>query len=261
MSNAHETGAGITNDFQSRQQAFTAHLRDPHNAPCPEDVGAARMRVYRELIFNNIDGVLSQAFPVLQRICDAPRWHDLVSGFLRDHRAQTPYFSQLPGEFLVYLEERPADPAQDPPFLLELAHYEWVELALSLAEPDSESSPLTARDDPLERILMLSPLAWLLTYAYPVHRIGPDYQPNEAADQATHLLVYRDLSDEIGFLELTPVTARLVALVSGNQTLTGRQILEHIALELNHPDPQALLQHGQAILQDLQSRDILWQPE
>ncbi|MET0090162.1 MAG: putative DNA-binding domain-containing protein [Candidatus Thiodiazotropha sp.] len=261
MTSAHDTAALRGPDFQTHQRVFTAHLRDPDNAPCPGDVSEPRMRVYRDLVFNNIDGVLSQAFPVLHRLCEASRWQRLVSGFLRDHRAHTPYFSKLPGEFLAYLEAHPENTTGDLPFLLELAHYEWVELALSLAEPPGKISPLASRDDPLERILTLSPLAWLLGYTYPAHRIGPAYQPVETPPQATYLLVYRDNRDEIGFLELTPVTARLLELIDANTECTGRQILEGIASELNHPNPQALMNHGRAILQDLKSRDILYQPE
>ncbi len=261
MTCAHNTATPRIADFQRHQQAFTAHLRDPRNAPCPEDVEEDRMRVYRELIFNNIDGVLSQAFPVLHRLCNASRWHNLVDGFLRDHRAHTPYFSKLPGEFLSYLEKHPEHTPGDQPFLRELAHYEWIELALSLAEPSPGASSLAPGDDPLERILTLSPLAWLLGYAYPVHRIGPAYQPLEAPQQATYLLVYRDSREEIGFLELTPVTARLVEMIDTNRSLTGRQILEAIARALNHPNPQTLMEHGRGILQDLKSRDILCQPE
>ncbi len=261
MSTVHETLPSRTPEFQNRQRAFTTYLRDPHNTPCPGDVGEARMRVYRELILNNIDGVLSQAFPVLHRLCNASYWYGMVSGFLRDHQAQTPYFNKLPGEFLAYLEQGRENDPEDPPFLRELAHYEWVELALSLADPPGEITPPGREDDPLEQTLCRSPLAWLLSYAFPVQRIGPDYQPLEPPPQPTYLLVYRDPGDEIGFLELNPVTARLLELMENNRTRTGEQILEIIATELNHPEPQSVIRHGRAILMDLLSRGILFKPE
>mgnify|MGYP006138349625 CR=1 FL=1 len=59
-------------------------------------------------------------------------WRALVRDFYREFRAGTPLFPELPREFIQYLQER-GDGRGDPPWLLELAHYEWVELALSVA--------------------------------------------------------------------------------------------------------------------------------
>ena len=60
---------------------------------------------------------------------------------MREHRCRTPYFSQLGEEFIGWLQDGYRAEEGDPPFLLELAHYEWVELALSLAEAPVETLP------------------------------------------------------------------------------------------------------------------------
>src|SRR3546814_14577182 len=65
------------------------------------------------------------------------------------------------------------------PWLRELAHYEWAELALQISEATREDIAHDARGDLLAGCPLPSPLAWPLAYAWPVHRIGPDHQPPE----------------------------------------------------------------------------------
>ena len=74
----------------------------------------------------------------------------------------------------------------DPPFLAEMAHYEWVELALDVA--DAVLPEPSAFEDILAVVPQLSPLAWSLSYGFPVHRIGPAFRPIAAAEP-TYLVV------------------------------------------------------------------------
>jgi hypothetical protein len=71
------------------------------------------------------------------------------------------------------------------------------------------------------------------------------------------LLVYRRKNDEVGFLELNPVSARLVECIQGNNNKTGLQLLEGIAQELRHPDPQVVINGGIEIMCDMHDKDIL----
>ena len=61
----------------------------------------------------------------------------------------------------------------------------------------------------------------------------------------------------MGFIELNPVSARLFALLSGPEAMTGRQALEAIAAELQHPDPGVVIQGGLQILQEWKDKGIL----
>lgn len=141
------------------QRRFAARIRDPQQA-LPPGIATERMAIYEELFFNNLDGFISSGFPVLRQLFDEPRWHRLVRAFMREHRCRTPYFSQLGEEFIGWLQDGYRAEEGDPPFLLELAHYEWVELALSPAEPTC----LLVWRDPAERVrfLHLSPFAYRL---------------------------------------------------------------------------------------------------
>jgi hypothetical protein len=93
-----------------------------------------------------------------------------------------------------------------------------------------------------------------LAYAWPVQRIGPDYRPRKPSP--THLLVYRDTNDEVRFVELNPVSARLIDLLLEGR-LTGRAACIAIATELGHPDPRAVIAHGASLLAELRTAGAL----
>jgi hypothetical protein len=245
-------------EFTRRQYAFAANIRDPEHNPAPEDIEDRRMRIYRELFYNNVEGFISGTFPVLRQIYSEADWHTLVRAYFSRHRSRTPLFHEIPREFLGWLEnERSGNPA-DPPFLFELAHYEWVELALSIAEPPSDSPEVDPHGDLLNGIPVLSPLAWHLTYRYPVHRIGPDHQPTQPGDMPTCLVVYRDREDEVGFLEINSVTKRLLELIDAGAHRTGTELLTCIAAEMSHPRPDVVIRGGADIMNNLLKNNILY---
>lgn len=240
--------------FHEIQRAFAASIRAPQQTTMPADVPARRMAVYGELFFANISEQLATTFPVLKAISPAEYWQTLCRGFFARHHCTSPLFHELPREFLAWLEQGRAADASDPAWLLELAHYEWVELALSLAE--DELPPADATDTfTLQCIPRLSPLAWNLGYHFPVHRIGPSCQPTEPAP--VHLLVYRNRQDQVGFMELNAVSARLLQLIEEDRGMSGHALLDQIAAELQHAAPAAVHAGGSGLLHTLYRSDIL----
>jgi hypothetical protein len=241
--------------FQAFQFEFARHIRDPKAHPRPSGVPARRMKIYNELLFNNLEGFLLACFPVLRQILGTRKWTALVREFFAEHRCHTPFFRQIPDEFIQYLLTGRGERPVDPPFLRELAHYEWIELVLSVSDEQAPAG-VDPRGDLLAGRPVLNPVLALLEYAFPVHRIGPRCKPRTAPPHATQLLVFRDAHDEVQFIELNPVTARLVALL-GAGGLTGRDALTQIARKLRHPAPDTLLAHGLEILRDLRARGAI----
>ena len=249
--------------FQDYQYAFTAHIRDPRANPRPKGVPARRMRVYNELLFNNIEGFLLACFPVCRRVLGARRWRRLVRAFFAEHRCRSPFFRQIPEEFVAWLRGARAGHPDDPPFLPDLAHYEWVELALDASPVEPDLARVDRDGDLLAARPALNPVAMLLTYPYPVHRIGPRFRPEAPDAQPTHILVFRDLQDRVRFLVLNAVSARLVALLHDGEH-TGAAALATIARELNHPNPEIVRAGGREILESLRREEAVlgtWQRE
>lgn len=243
--------------FQQLQYQFAAHLRDPQRHAGPAGIEDRRLKIYRELFYNNVEDCLCSAFPVLRRLSADAAWHAMVRDFYARHQAQAPQFHRVPEEFLAYLENERGTHADDPPFLRDLAHYEWVELALSISPLLLTPELADPNGDLLAAAPLVSPLAWTLSYDFPVQRIGPEFQPQVADGQPTYLIVNRDRNDRVRFLEINAVTAQLMELMAEMPEHSGGALLRQIAAELRHPQPQAVLEAGQAIFAQLRERDIV----
>lgn len=238
-------------DFQQFQREFARHLRDPHHSPRPQGVPARRTAVYSELLFNNICGFVDTCFPVSRQTLGEKRWRRLTRTFYRDWPLHTPWFREIPHEFVRYLAEGEIRQPL-PAWLAELAHYEWAELAVDVMETATpEHDPA---GDLLTNPVALNPAQLSLTYTWPVHRIGPDYRPRQA--QATHLVVYRDADEQVQFSQINTVTSRLLTLLA-TAPITAEAAIRQIANELQHPAPEQLLAHGAALLDDLRRQGII----
>jgi hypothetical protein len=245
-------------EFQQKQFAFAAHIRDPDNVPAPAGIEDRRMAVYRDLFFNNLRSLLSNMFPVLKKLHSPEAWSAIIRQFMHRHRATTPYFLQLPTEFLEFLQEEYKPRDNDLPFLLELAHYEYVELALSISEAENDLTGVDPEGDLLVNTPVKSELTWAFAYEYPVHRITTQFQPTEPGAVPTYLAVYRGGGDKVGFLELNPMTAGLLDAIGNNtQGLSGCALLQALARQTRYPDVEALVAHGATALDEMRQLQIL----
>lgn len=244
-------------DFQRWQYAFAAHIRDPVANRAPAGVEDRRMAVYRELFFNNLSSLLATTFKVTRKTLGLEHWNVLVRDFMAHHECHTPLFLELPKEFLQFLASGRESP-DDPPYLEELAHYEWVELALSIDEQEISAVAADAAGDLLADAPVVSPLAWLIGYHFPVHRIGPEFRPESPGDERTWLCVYRRRDDRVGFMELNTATARLFELARDNDRgRSGRELLLGLAAELGHGQPEAVIAGGRDTLERMRALDIV----
>lgn len=244
-------------DFQRQQLAFTAHIRNPDKEPLPAGIPARRMGIYSELMFNNINEQLSGNFPVLRSITGDEHWLAMMRDFMARHRSTTPLFTEIGLEFIAYLQDERAAHPRDWPFMLELAHYEYAELAVAISTADRGLADYDPNGDLLAGRPLVAPTAWNLSYRWPVHMIGPEYLPDEAPAEPTHLVVYRDRQDQVHFLQINAVTQRLLVLLKEDPSATGLDVVKRIGEELSHPDPAALQTAGLALLEDLRQRNVI----
>jgi hypothetical protein len=239
--------------FQRYQLAFTARLRDPHDQPPLAGVPGERMAVYEEIVFNNLFESVSACFPVASKVLGKRKWLKLKQAFMRDYSANSPLFRKIPEQFLQFLNNvNPELQALLPPYLNNLCHYEWIELfvassanKLKNVEPDGDlgnSKPV------------FTPTMQLLNYDYAVHKISPRHKPKQPA--STQLLVFLNTDDQVKFIELNAVTYRLISLLQ-SAPLTGKQALTLLAKELQHPQPESIIEFGLSILEDLRSQDVI----
>lgn len=249
--------------FQRYQLAFTAYLRDPQNHPRPDGAKKERMAVYQEIVFNNLFESVSACFPVAQQVIGKRRWATLVRAFLREHSANSPLFRKIPEEFLNFLEHMDTDKhIALPPYFKQLCHYEWIELLVATL-PDSEtgniqtnpSIQINPAGDLIAQVPIFTSTIQLLNYTYPVHKIS--HRNKVVEKSGTHLLVYRDQTDQVKFTELNAATYRLIDILKENQNITGKQALTQLANELNHPDLEKMISFGRKILNQLKNQGVI----
>lgn len=248
-------------EFLAYQHRFVNYLRDPR----PEllgDVLPSGASVYAKLLQRKIDGSLRSCFPIMRSFLETGDWDALVKTFIRDHLCQSPLYREIPDEFIDFLvNENPLDLS---PFIVELAHFEWMELVLETAQPLTANYTNAVAGDFLDHIPVLNPVLHLLRYRYPVQTItaGNEHwqsrnnRSKTENEQAVLLVGLRDDAFRIRFIEINPVTARLIELLQEG-IHTGRNALIQVATELHYPSPESILPFGQDILDNMASQQIL----
>jgi len=239
--------------FRARQLEFAAHIRNPEQHPRPADVEPRRMQIYLDLFYNNIESFLASTFPVAKQVLEHDRWHRLVRQFVHRHPSESPYFLEISQEFLTFLAD--SAPVDLPPFMLELCHYEWVELCLSVSEEEIPVAGVDPSGDLLAGVPVVSPLVWKLAYASPAHQIGPSHQPTAPGEQPTQLLVYRRRDDRVCFMEVNPLTMTLLNTL--DESLTGAAALERLAAKAPSIPPAVVREKGLATLERLRKADVI----
>ena len=236
--------------FQKFQREFAQYLRDPHHTRPPAGVAQRRMAVYNELAFNNVCGFVDSCFPVCRQLLGQARWRRLCRTFYRDWPSHTPWFREIPHEFVRYLSEHPiAQPL--PRWLADLARYEWAELAVDVMDVTPPGHD--PQGDMMQARVLLNPARVDVASPWPVHRIGPAWKPRKT--MPTFLVVFRDQHQAVRFVEINAVTARLLALLDSG--LTGHEALVALARAISHTEPEALHAFGQQLLRDLRDQGVL----
>lgn len=215
--------------FEETQKEFVLHIRDPEHSGKLEDIEDRRLKIYRELFFNNILGFLSSGFPVLESIYGEEKWRKLARQFFIHHHCRSPYFVDISKEFVEFLSNEYELHSDDPAFLLELAHYEWLELDISIKKTQQNAKPWD-KNDKFSHVC-LSETAVLASYQFPVHQISLDYQPNEKTTPI-YIVVYRDSDFEVGFTVVNDVTAHLINVLANHTIVSIDDIINHMIASL-----------------------------
>lgn len=245
------------NRSEELARSLASHLRDPSQFPAPEGIEDRRLQIYRRLFIGNVRSLLSGNFPVAAKILGDQDFSRLVRRFYAEHQSHTPYFPEIAREMLRYVEDNPDAWSERWPFLYELMHYEWVELALAISAEDVDDVAHERDGDLLDGVPVVSPVAWRLAYHFPVEKLSVDYTPAEAPAEPTFLIVWRDREDQVRFLKLNPLAAQLIANVAEQPSHSGRAHLQALAEATGAPDVDVFVQAGTGMLEDWHKRDIV----
>jgi hypothetical protein len=89
--------------YQQQQRQFLNYLRQPQAASLPAGFAPERLAVYVDLLYYKFDESLTACFPVIHSLLAKEDWRALLLEFIAEHRCLTPYYRQIPDEFLRYL--------------------------------------------------------------------------------------------------------------------------------------------------------------
>lgn len=241
--------------FQVTQHDFIQHIKNPQANPFDGGIEDRRLKIYRELFFNNILGFLSSGFPVLESLYSEKQWEVLARKFFIEHQCSSPYFIDISKEFVEYLSNEYELSGFDPVFMGELAHYEWLELDVSVRK----SSQIAKAWDGHSQItqVQMSDLASLVSYQYPVHQISINFQPSQT-NEVVYLVIYRDAADEVNFTLINAVSAHLLNTIM-QQGLASVDSLSKTMIEaMPQLDVQQITESLQQVLQQLLKQQILF---
>lgn len=233
------------------QQAFSRHLRAPEQVALPPGLPARQGRLYETLLFNNVCGFIDRCFPVSKSLHSAEEWRALCRAFYRDWVSETPYFKQIPREFVEFLGSgKDSNPRR--PWLAELVHYEWVELAAQTATDVVARPPceLTERGR-----IAANPSLHNLAYEWPVHTLSATAIPSHP--EPTFILVFRNQQHQVQFVQINPITSALVGLFQEAPQTLG-QALNVLAERLGWAVDAALQRFAWELVQTLVDQQALY---
>ena len=240
----------MLNDFRQFQFALARHLRDPLSVPAPEGVSAANATVCKHEMAKNLSDLLDPAFPVTRALLGEDLWQHAVRLFLKDAPSHTPWASTVQRAFVEHVCESP-DMENLPAWLQDLAHFEWLQNAVSTA-------PVTwpvfdARGDVMQHAVVLNPTHVEAAYEWPVHGIDTDHKPDDM--QSTYVSMLRDTDDALHVCESSVFRGQLIDLLREGQT--GEQALRVLARWLSHPHAEAFVHEGAELIAQLQREGVV----
>jgi len=238
-----------------------------------------RLLLYRSLIRRGQTGAIRAGIPRTAARHGA-RFEADVARFIEAEPPRSRYLRDVAFEFVGFAAPRWAGDPEVPAYLADLARHELAAFAAACAEQDEEAgapgapealgdeAPGNPGDDApgrpreelsLDRGARFQRAAALVRYEHAVHRLQGDESARDVpAREPTRLLVYRDASHDVRFLELTPLAAEILGRLLAGAAL-GEAVVAGCAA-LGHPVDGPVLESTAALLSDLAERGALLGP-
>jgi hypothetical protein len=180
------------------------------------------LAVYRSLVQNGLMAVVRRLLPRtcarMNRDCDG-RFDADLARFFNEVSPRTHYLRDVPSELFAWAQARwRVDPAV-PPYLVDLAAHELACFAVATSEATTGPAPLD--EIALDRSFAFAPSVKLANYSWAVHELGAEHDEtiDIPAPREVHLLGFRDSSQAVRWLELTPLAASIVERLAAGDSL------------------------------------------
>lgn len=235
--------------FQNDFGDYLRSQRQNQSDSVPNRVG----KIYQELIFNNVCGFLNQCFPISKKIL-ADDWKTLCLYFFQRYPTHSPYFSEIPMQFVEFLSQLDDDEFDKsnwldeldvshqkirqimPNYLPELAHYEWLELYVETL-PNQNNLLILHHNVSY----FLNSSIQNAYYTYPVQHITAN-TAKQIEPQDTCLVVLR-YDEKVKFVEVNALTHLFLDFLQNNQNVYQNQenLMRDFAKSIDYADVDGLI--------------------
>ncbi len=131
-------------------------------------VNEKHIKQYRRLVYNVVYDTLENAYPLTKSLLTTEEWDGLVQDFFSSNNCSSPQIWRMPKELFLYVENSGEKLTDKYPFLIELLHFEWLEIEIYMME-DEDLLEYRKEGDLAKDALYLNPELQILGLSYPVH--------------------------------------------------------------------------------------------
>lgn len=177
---------------------------------------SSRLLTYRGLARNALEDPLPDCFPITHALLEAADlWDDCMDAFLASRTIQSSYYRDVNPAFVTWLSNS-AWGQERWPFLLQLAHFEYIEVEI-LRWPDEPLSKDLKAKPTADAQIVFDGATRNLAYAYRVHEATKEDPEPEGGE--TFLLGYRDAEGDFNYSELSAHASAFLARCTEGESI------------------------------------------
>jgi len=214
-----------------------------------------RVLVYRQLVHNRIANATREFLPRCAARLGPAKFREAITEFVAQRASQSPYLRDVPGEFVRWALTRWAGDRDIPEYLGDLARHELLDFDVRNDPRGGENA--TGEPLALDRPLRFDGSTRLVRYAFAVHRLSRDPKDHGAPSREdARLLVFRDASCKVRYLELTVFAGNLVEALLVDALPVG-DALRRVCVAGEHGLDDQQLADAAHLLADLADRGVV----
>jgi len=219
-----------------------------------DEVNQKHVHHYRRLVYNIIDDILENAFPIFFEYAGDEMWDGMVHDFFSKHDCQTPQVWKLAGEFYEYACKENWKTKYEIPFLEDLLLFEWIEMDIHTMKDEAFPAYKIGGDHEKDAIA-LNPEYRIVSTQYPVHTTAPVNLDEKTRGQYFILIFRQPETGSVQFLDISVLHALAIEKIEEGKTLPA--IIDELQTVFSLPDKKATMAHLLTFLKDLSKKGFV----
>ncbi|MBI5371984.1 MAG: putative DNA-binding domain-containing protein [Sphingobacteriales bacterium] len=242
----------LTDTTRQHQSALASYCRTGNLAVIP-GIHPENIREYRRLVYNVVEDILRNAYPLAADFLPREEWEALVNEFFSRHSCQSPQVWYMPKEFYKYLAGNDHPVFEKYPILPDLLLFEWTETELFMME--DKAADYSISGDLLFSKLVLNPEHLVLAFDFPVH-LKNARQISGTDKGKYYVAAHRDAEGEVIFTDCSAALARILGYLA-EKPQTILELFHRFEQEYRLPLNEEQQQHIIRFLQNAYQHQLI----